>query len=119
MADPKNSSRSFDLDLEVVFSGIVILALTAILAAGGYGWVRNIGKLMNNSCGQGNYGCLYIGNWVSSPSCAGAVVNGQVYVTLLYCVRPQACAPTRPEPARAHAHKRAYSHAHARARARA
>ena len=60
MDGPKNSSRSFDLDLEVVFSGITILALIAILAAGGYGWVRNIGKLMNNSCGQGNYGCLIV-----------------------------------------------------------
>jgi hypothetical protein len=60
MDGPKNSPRSFSLDLEVVFSGITILALVAILGAGAYGWGCNIGKLMNNNCGQGNYGCLIV-----------------------------------------------------------
>jgi hypothetical protein len=60
MDGPKNSSRSFGFDPEAVSTGILVLILVVVLGAGGYGWVRNIGKLMNNSCGQGNYGCLVV-----------------------------------------------------------
>jgi len=60
MDDPKKPSRSFDLNIEVATSGLTIVLVSAIVAAGSYGWGCNIGKLMNNSCGQGNYGCLIV-----------------------------------------------------------
>jgi hypothetical protein len=60
MDGPRNSSRSFGLEPEVVSTGILVLILVVVLGAGAYGWARNIGKLMNNSCGQGNYGCLIV-----------------------------------------------------------
>lgn len=60
MADPKKPSRFFEVNLELVATCGIGLVLIACLAAGTYGWTRNIGKLMNNSCGQGNYGCLIV-----------------------------------------------------------
>jgi hypothetical protein len=60
MSDPKKPSRSFDLNIEIATSGLAIVLALVIVGAGAYGWGLNIRKLMGNSCGQGNYGCLIV-----------------------------------------------------------
>jgi len=59
MVDPKNPFRSSSLSLEAVSAGIAVLVLIVILGFGGYGWVRNVGKLMSGDCGQ-NTGCIAV-----------------------------------------------------------
>lgn len=60
MADPRKPSRFFEVNPELVVTCGVGLVLIVALAACSYGWYSNILKLLSNSCGQGNYGCLIV-----------------------------------------------------------